>query len=73
MHELYQELLPAKLYYHKKTRTNPSQDVLCRVCGKNPESVPHISALAQKKLYLSRHNAAIVIFFGAAKRPEAGV
>ena len=63
MHELYQELLPKKLYYHKKTRTNLNQDVLCRVCGKNPESVPHISALAQKKLYLSRYNAALVILF----------
>ena len=41
--ELYQQLLPTKLYYHKKTHTNPNQDVLCmRMCTKNPESVSHI-------------------------------
>ena len=66
VHESYQRLLPTKLYYHKKTRTNPNQDVLCRMCRKNPESVRHVlsglSALAQMK-YLSRHNAALKILF----------
>ena len=40
--ELYQQLLPTKLYHHKKTGINTSPDVLCRMCGKCPESVPHI-------------------------------
>ena len=51
--ELYQQLLPTKLYHHKKTGINTSPDVLCRMCGKCPESVPHIlsgcSTLAQTK------------------------
>ena len=56
--ELYQQLLPTKLYHHKKTGINTSPDVLCRMCEKCPESVPHIlsgcSTLAQTK-YLARH------------------
>ena len=34
--ELYQQLLPTKLYHHKKTGINTSPDVLCRMCGKCP-------------------------------------
>ena len=64
--ELYQQLLPTKLYHHKKTGINTSPDVLCRMCGKCPESVPHIlsgcSTLAQTK-YLARHNSALKILF----------
>ena len=40
--------------------------MLCRMCGKRPESVPHIfsgcGTLAQTK-YLARHNAALEILF----------
>ena len=64
--ELYQQLLPTKLYHHKKTGINTSPDVLCRMCGKCPESFPHIlsgcSTLAQTK-YLARHNSALKILF----------
>ena len=64
--ELYQQLLPTKLYRHKKTGINTSPDVLCRMCGKCPESVPHIlsgcSTLEQTK-YLARHNSALKILF----------
>ena len=64
--ELYQQLLPTKLYHHKKTGINTGPDVLCRMCGKCPESVPHIlsgcSTLAQTK-YLARHNSALKILF----------
>ena len=39
---------------------------MCRMCGKSPESVPHVLAgcgtLAQTK-YLARHNAALKILF----------
>lgn len=42
MHELYQRLLPTRLYYGKKIGTVPVQDVQRRLCGKAPESVPHI-------------------------------
>ena len=42
VHEHYQELLPTKLYHHKKTRTNSNPDVQCRLCGKTKESVSHI-------------------------------
>ena len=64
--ELYQQLLPTKLYDHKKTCINTSPDVLCRMCGKCPESVPHIlsgcSTLAQTN-YLARHNSVLKIMF----------
>lgn len=66
VHELYQQLLPTKIYHQKKTRLNTSSDVQCRLCGKTPESLPHIlagcSALAQTK-YLARHNAALKVLF----------
>ena len=52
VHKLCQ-FLPTKSYYHKKTQANTNQDVLCRMCGKNPENVPRVisgcSALAQTK------------------------
>ena len=69
VHELYQQLLPTKLYYHEKTpsRIKPNQDVLCRMCGRNPESIPHIlsgcSSLAEMKLYQSRRFQALKILF----------
>ena len=71
IHELYQQLLPTKLYHHNKTGTNPSSDVLCRMCGSGPERVPHIlagcSTLAKTK-YIARHNAALnVLFFELLK------
>ena len=66
IHELYQQLLPTKLYHHNKTGTNPISDVFCRMCGSGPESVPHIlagcSTLAKTK-YIARHNAALKVLF----------
>jgi len=66
IHELYQQLLPTKLYHHNKMGTNPSSDVLCRMCGSGPESIPHIlgrcSMLAKTK-YTARHNAALKVLF----------
>ena len=67
MFELYEQLLPIKLYHSQKTRTITVNDVQCRLCNKVPESVAHVlsecSALAQNK-YLARHNAALKILFG---------
>ena len=64
--ELYQQLLPTKLYHHKKTGINTSPDVLCRMCGKCQESVTHIlsgcSTLARTK-NLARHSSALKILF----------
>ena len=66
MHELYEQLLPTRLYYGKKIGMTPVQDMSCRLCGKAPESVPHIlagcSALAQTK-YLWRHDSALKVLF----------
>ena len=66
MFELYEQLLPTKLYNSQKTRLIPVNDVQCRLCNKVPESVAHVlsgcSALAQNK-YLARHNAALKILF----------
>ena len=60
--EIYEQLLPTKLYFSKKTHTSCSGDVKCRLCGHAQESVPHIlagcTALAQNK-YLFRHNMAL--------------
>ena len=64
--ELYQQLLPTKIFYHRKVRTSGSGEERRRICGKATESVPHIlagcGALAQT-LYLARYNNALKILF----------
>ena len=66
MYELYEQLLPTKLYTKEKTQTSTDGEVLCRLCGKVAESVAPVlagcSSLAQTK-YLYRHNAALKILF----------
>ena len=66
MYELYEQMLPTKLYTGKKTKTTSPDDLLCRICGRCPESVAHVlagcSALAQSK-YLERHNAAFKVLY----------
>ena len=61
--ELYQQLLPTKVYYKRKTKSQVA-DEKCRLCGDSLENVRHIlsgcSALAQSK-YLQRHNNAFKI------------
>ena len=51
MYELYEQLLPTKLYTKEKTQTSTDGEVLCRLCGKVAESVAHVlvgcSSLAQ--------------------------
>ena len=63
--ELYQQLLPTKVYYNRKTKSQVT-DEKCRLCGDSLENVQHIlsgcSALAQTK-YLQRHNNAFKILF----------
>ena len=55
--ELYQQLLPTKVYSTKKAKTSGDSDVRCRLCRKGQESVAHVltgcSALAQA-VYLTR-------------------
>ena len=64
MHELHKQLLPTKLYNSKRIKTCLPDDVMCQLCGKCPESSPHIfagcSALAHSK-YLGRHNSALKV------------
>ena len=64
--ELYEQMLPTRVYTTNKTRTNPSEDTLCRLCGEAVESLEHVLAgclaLAQSK-YLARHNAALKVLF----------
>jgi len=64
--ELYQQLLPTKLYLAKKVRTLDTHDYTCRMCGKEPESVAHVlagcGAIAQSK-YVERHNSVLRILF----------
>ena len=69
MFELYEQLLPTKLYTKEKTQTSTDGEVLCRLCGKvAAESVAQVlagcSSLGQTK-YLYRHNinAALKILF----------
>ena len=63
--ELYQQLLPTKVYYNRKTKSQVT-DEKRRLCGDSLENVQHIlsgcSALAQTK-YLQRHNNAFKISF----------
>ena len=64
--ELYQQLLPTKVFYHRKVRISGSGEESCRMCGKATESAPLIlagcGALAQT-LYLARHNNPLKILF----------
>ena len=57
-------MLPTKVYHYKKTGQNTSSDVMCRLCGKFPETKERVSAgfsaSAQMK-YLARQNAALKI------------
>ena len=66
LQELYQQLLPTKVYHQKKTGTHKSQDVKCRMRGKAAETHAHVlagcGALAQSK-YMTRHNAALKVIF----------
>ena len=66
MYELYEQLLPTKLYTSKNIKICFPDDVMCQLCGKCPESGPHIfagcSALAHSK-YLERHNSALKVLF----------
>ena len=72
LQELYQQLLPTKVYHHRKTGTSGDADERCRMCGKTSESVGHIlagcSAIAQTQ-YLARHNNALKILFFEMLRP----
>ena len=65
-YELYQQLLPTKVYHQRNTGINTTTDVTYRMCGKVPETVEHVmagcSALAQTK-YLARPNAALKILY----------
>ena len=64
--DMYQQLLPTKLYLGKKIKTTNHQDYTCRMCGKGQESVAHVfagcSGIAQTK-YLERHNSVPRILF----------
>ena len=64
--ELYQQLLPTKIYQQYKTKTSNNTDVKCRMCGKAMESVRHVlsgcSVLGQSK-YKTRHDAALKVLF----------
>ena len=66
MFELYEQLLPTRLYASQKTHAGTTGEVMCRLCNKAPESVAHVlagcTALAQNK-YTTGHNAALKILF----------
>ena len=66
LQELYQQLLPTKVYAWRKTNKHTDGDEKCRLCRKAQESVAHVvsgcSALMQT-MYLARHNAALKILF----------
>ena len=66
MFEIYEQLLPTRLYAIHKTQASPNSDPTCRLCGTAPESMSHIlsacPALAQTK-YLARHDAVLKVLF----------
>ena len=49
--ELYEQMLPTKVYSYHKIGTTPANDTTCRLFGKGTESMTHggCSALAQSK------------------------
>ena len=55
VYELYEQLLPTKLYQVKKIKISQPNTMSCRVCNKAPESVAHIlsgcSALAKTSIW----------------------
>ena len=64
--ELYQQVLPIMVFYHRKVGTSGSREERCRICRKVTESVPHILAGCEalgQTLYLARHNNALKILF----------
>ena len=42
MFEIYEQLLPTRLYAIHKTQASPNSDPTCRLCGTAPESMAHI-------------------------------
>lgn len=66
VYELYQQLLPTKIYQQYKTKTGNNTDVKCHMCGKAVESVPRVlsgcGALVQSK-YKTRLDAALKVLF----------
>ena len=64
--ELYEQLLPTRLYACQKKDSDTTGEVMCRLCNKDTESVAHVlagcTALAQNK-YFTRHNAVLKILF----------
>ena len=44
MQELYLQMLPTKIYHHKKTRCHTGSDLTCRLCSKAPETQAHALA-----------------------------
>ena len=45
MFELYEQLLPTRLYGCQKIHTDTTGRVMCRLCNKAPESVAHVPPL----------------------------
>ena len=66
VYELYQQLLPIKIYQQYNTKTSNNTDVKCRMCGKAMARVPHVlsgcSVLAKSK-YKTRHDAVLKVLF----------
>ena len=66
VYELYEQLLPTKLYQVKKIKISQSSTMSCRMCNKAAESVAHIlsgcSAFTQNK-YLARHNNVLKVLY----------
>ena len=59
MYELYEQLLPTKLYTSKKIKTCLPDDVMCRLCGKKISIVLFpdvIKSVLQKNSYKIKHN-----------------
>ena len=65
--ELYEQLLPTRVYSAYKNGTSDQiNNTMCRMCGKVPESLAHVlagcSSLARTK-YMERHNATLKVLF----------
>ena len=62
--ELYEQLLPTRVYAAYKTGSSHQINTICRMCGKLSKSLAHVltecSSLALTK-YMGKHNAGVKV------------
>ena len=77
MNELYQQMLPTKIYHNSRTRLEMGQNVLCWMCGKASETQTHVltgcSTLTQSKYFIEQHHIMIDVLGGCSASVRKGI